>query len=150
MVSEQVAWDFILSDLENFQGWKLYSLPGNLFHCWTILMGGKKVSPYTQSVPILSHHNFSHSVHTHHCEDPGSVFSVILIGAAGCCEVLPLPSHLQAEQAQLPWPFLTRQVLQHLTIMVALLNLLQFDNNFLVLGSQKWVAVSRCGLLSAK
>lgn len=101
----------------------------------------EKVSPYIQSQPILFHHTpvVSHPTHTHHCEEPRSVFSVLLIGAGSCCEVLPPPSHLQPEQALLPQPLLPGQVLQHLTIVVALLNLLQFVNDFLVLVSQNWL-----------
>lgn len=37
----------------------------------------------------------------------------------GCWEVPPQSSHLQTEQAPLPWPLLTGHVLQPLTIMVA-------------------------------
>lgn len=116
-MSGQVAWDFIQSDIENFQGWKLYNLPGNLFHCWAVLMG-EKASPYTQSEPILFYHKpvVSHLA-PHH----------------------PHASHLQVEQVPLSWPLLTGQVLQHLTIMVALQNLLQFVNDSLVLGSQNWL-----------
>lgn len=93
----------------------------------------EKVSPYIQSQPILFHHTpvVSHPTPPHHYEDPGSVFSVLLIGAGSCCEVLPPPSHLQPEQALLPRPLLPGQVLQHLTIVVALLNLLQLSMTFL-------------------
>jgi len=78
----------------------------------------------------------SHPTPTHHYKEPVSVFSVLLIGVEGCCEVPPHPSDLYAEQALLSQPLLTGQLLQHLTIMVALVNLLQFLTDFLVLGSQ--------------
>lgn len=95
-------------------------------------------SPYMHSEPVLFHHKpvFSHPIHTHDYKEPGSVLSVLLIGAGAFCRVPPHPSHLQAEQVRLPQPLLTGHMLQHLTMVVALLNWLQFVNHFPVLGSQ--------------
>ena len=101
----------------------------------------EKFSPYIQSQPILFHRMpvVSHPTPTHHYKKSDSVFSVLLIGAGSCCEVLRPPSHLQPQQALFPRPLIPGQVLQHLTIVVALLNLLQFVKDFLVLVSQNWL-----------
>lgn len=139
MLSEEVAWDFIQSDLENFKGWKLYNLPGNLLHCWTVLMG-KNVSPYIQFKPILFHHKHVVS----HPDIPHTplpqlwrswLFSVLCMGA-GAAVWFPHIHLISRLNKPCSLSLTTGRVLQQLTSLIALMNLLQFVNSSLVLESK--------------
>lgn len=56
----------------------------------------------------------------HHAAEPGSLFSMTsFVGRRGCWQGPLKPPLLQAEQAQIPLPFLTVEALQLLPILVA-------------------------------
>lgn len=150
MVSEQVAWDFFESDLENFQAWKLYNLPGNLFHCWTVLTG-KSFSLYPVSTHLVSPYACCLSSYPH---TPLRRPWLCLLSASHRCRELlgGPPTSVSSPAWTSPVPLASpprgsASAPDHRGGSAELAPVCQWLS---CTGVPKLVAVSRCGLMSAK
>jgi len=104
--------------------------------------------PVLQFVPIVPC-----PVAGHHWKESGSILlTPTLISIFICIYKVPSqPPLLQAKQAQLPRPFLIREMLQSLIIFMALLwTLSSSSSSFLNWEAQNWTQYSRCGLMRAE
>jgi len=88
--------------------------------CFTASLSswGKKLPLYPFLFEVMA--PVSHPSTMHHCEEPGSVSLVLPLGTERLLFGLPKAVSLQVEQAWLPQPFTTGQVLQLPVILRAL------------------------------